>query len=204
MRQMVELLIIMGLMVGFVGCAKDNDRPTGPLEEITARYEGQPLEAETEIWDNGKVTIEYQYFRDQEGKMIQHGWYKRYDETRTLRLYGTYFEGKENYSGKWVGYDESGKLIWEQNYEDGKRTGKWLRYDESGTMTWEANYVDGKLHGREVEHNSNGKVINESSYVHGILEGKKVTEYYENGEKKNETNYLYGRLDGKSVGYYES
>ena len=127
MKRRLELLMVVGLVVGvvgFSGCSGDKDSPTGPREEITARYEGQTLEAETEIWDNGNVTVEYQYFRDQEGKMVQHGWYKRYDETRTLRLYGTYYEGKENYSGKWDGYKASGKVICEQNIEQAKREGK--------------------------------------------------------------------------------
>ena len=71
--------------------------------------------------------------------MVQHGWYKRYDKNGTLRVNGTYYEGKEKYNGKWAVYNESGKVVSEHNYEEGKREGKWVRYDESGKVMWEAN-----------------------------------------------------------------
>ena len=69
MKKMIGLLLIMGLMVSFGGCGGDKDSPTGPSEEITKGPQGQTLEVWTEKYDNGDVKVEYQYFRDGEGKV---------------------------------------------------------------------------------------------------------------------------------------
>ena len=157
--------MVLGLMVG---CGGDSDSPTEPSEEITTRYEGQTLEVGTENWDNGKATVEYQYFRDIEGKVVQHGWYKRYDESGTLRIDGTYYEGKEKYNGKWAVYNESGKVMWEANYVDGKLEGNEFEYYDTGKVMWEANYLDGKLVGKWIYYDEDGNITDEDIYENGV------------------------------------
>ena len=152
MKRFLGLLIIPVLAGAYVGCSEDNGRPTAPAEAIIPTYDGQVLEVGTENWDNGKASVQYQYFLDIEGKPVLHGWYKRYDENGILRVSGTFYEGKEKYHGKWIAYNEFGKVIWEQNYAHGKREGKWLRYDDSGKVAWEASYEDGRLDGIEYEY----------------------------------------------------
>ena len=43
-------------------------------------------------------------------------------------------EDEEKYNGKWVGYNESGEVLWEGNYVDGKEEGRWVFYDDDGSI----------------------------------------------------------------------
>ena len=114
MKRMFGLVMMMGLVVSvvrFTGCGGDSDSPTGP-SEITKGPQGQTLEVETEKWDNGNIKVEFQFYRDG-GSVVKHGWYKGYDEDGTLRVDGTYFEGKSDdvnpfTSGEWRDSSECG------------------------------------------------------------------------------------------------
>ena len=66
MKKILGLLILMGLMVSFVGCGLEG--PAGPKGP-----QGRTIEVWTEKYDNGNVKEEYQYFRDEEGKVVKHG-----------------------------------------------------------------------------------------------------------------------------------
>ena len=176
MKRIIGLLMVMGLMVG-VGCGGDKDSPTGPSNEVTKGPDGQTLEVVTRKWENGNIKVESQYFKDIEGKMVQHGYYKE--------------------------YYESGKVKREENIVDGKREGKSVLYYESGKVEWEVNYLDGKLEGKSVEYYESGKVKREGNLVDGKLEGKWVS-YYESGKVFIEGNIVDGKREGKWVGYDES
>ena len=79
MNRMIGLLMVLGLVVGFVGCSWDKDSPTGP----TKGPEGQTLEIKTEEWDNGNAKEEFQYYRDG-GTVIKHGFYKFYKSGKVM------------------------------------------------------------------------------------------------------------------------
>ena len=175
MKRMIGLVMMMGLVVG-VGCGGDKDSPTGPSNEVTKGPDGQTLEVVTRKWENGNIKVESQYFKDIEGKMVQHGYYKE--------------------------YYESGKVKREENIVDGKREGKSVLYYESGKVEWEENYVDGKLEGKSVWYYESGEVEREVNYVDGNKDGKWVY-YYESGEVKRERNYVDGKREGKWVDYDE-
>ena len=55
---------------------------------------------------------------------------------------GNYVDGKRE--GKWVGYDENGRVMREPNFVDGKLEGKWVEYDEEGNITDEDIWKDDK------------------------------------------------------------
>ena len=90
MKKILGLLMVVGLLVSFVGCGGDKDSPTGPSEEITKGPQGQTIEVWTEKYDNGDVKVEYQYFRDGEGKVVKHGYYKGYGEDGQIEIESTY------------------------------------------------------------------------------------------------------------------
>ena len=104
--------MMVGLMVGVVGCGGDSDTPTGLSEEVTSGEDsdtptgpsdvvvrgvlkgpdGQTLEIKTEEWDNGNIKVEFQYYRDG-GSVIKHGWYKGYSENGSIIDEDIYREG---------------------------------------------------------------------------------------------------------------
>ena len=100
-------------------------------------------------------------------------------------------------------YYESGKLMEEADYKNGKREGisKW--YYENGLLKGERNYKDGKLDGIIKWYYSTGSLGTEFNYKSGKLEGLTKL-YWENGNIKAEHNYKDGKRDGVNKQYYES
>ena len=107
MRQIIGILMTMGLMVGVVGCGNETEVVT----------ETQP--------QTGKLIEEYEVYRDEESnKRIKHGYYKSYYENGRMWKEGNYKSGIKN--GKWVEYDENGNTLREGKYKNGKEEGKWV------------------------------------------------------------------------------
>ena len=152
------------LIICLVGCGKDT--PTGPSEEITKGPEGQTLEVNTEEkWSNGNIKVEFQYYRDEEGKVVKHGYYKVYYEDGQLGMEVNYKDGKED--GRWVEYYENGKIRWEENYKDGLLDGKWVWYYENAQIKSEGNYKNGELDGKWVRYDEEGNITSERCYDMG-------------------------------------
>ena len=137
MKRMIGLLVMVVGVVGFNGCGgdSDSDSPTGPSNEVTKGPDGQTLEVGTIKWDNGNIKVEFQYFRDIAGKVVQYGYYNDYYESGKVKWESNYVYGK--LEGKSVWYYESGEVEREGNYVDGKRDGKSVYYDEEGNITRE-------------------------------------------------------------------
>ena len=164
MKRIIGLLMVLGLVVG-VGCGGDKDSPTGPSNEVTKGPDGQTLEVVTRKWENGNIKVESQYFKDIEGKMVQHGYYKEYYESGKVEWEVNYLDGK--LEGKSVEYYESGKVKREGNLVDGKLEGKWVSYYESGKVFIEGNIVDGKREGKWVGYDESGEVFDEDIWKDG-------------------------------------
>ena len=71
---------------------------------------------------------------------------------------------------------------------------------ESGEVVTEKNYVDGKLEGRAVGYGKTGNVVDQGNYVDGKLEGKLFL-YWDNGRVMSETNYVDGNKEGREHKY---
>ena len=93
MKRMFGLLMVVGLLVGIIGCSGDKDSPTGPSEEITEGPQGQTIEVKTEEWDDGDIKVEFQYYRVG-GSVIKHGYYKGYGKDGQIEIESTYKEDK--------------------------------------------------------------------------------------------------------------
>ena len=107
MKGMIGLLMVVGMVVGVVGCGDDKDSPTGP----TKGPQGLPIQ---ESWDNGQIKSEGNYKNgNKDGKWV---WYY---ESGKVKWEVNYVDGKQE--GKWVRYYESGKVWWEGNYVNGKK-----------------------------------------------------------------------------------
>lgn len=108
---------------------------------------------------------------------------------------------KANGIGK--GYYESGTLMGEGNFKDGKKNGISKSYYESGVLSGEGNYKDGKKNGIGKTYYESGVLRAEWNYKDGKSSGiSKI--YYESGALAYEGNYKDDKLNGISKGYYES
>ncbi len=59
--------------------------------------------------------------KDKTGKMINHGEYRHYNESKKIILEGMFVRGKKN--GVWIEKNEDGKKVLEKTYENGVEVG---------------------------------------------------------------------------------
>jgi antitoxin component YwqK of YwqJK toxin-antitoxin module len=168
MKRMIGLVMMVGV---WIGCGEDT--PTGP----TKGPQGQTLEVYNGEDEDGN-RIEYQFYRNGD-ELIKHGYYKEYDGDGTLRVDGTFEQGKwstgpqgqtlevyngENDWGSRIEYqfyrDKNGNHVYHGFYK--------LYWDpaisEGGKVMYERNWVDGKREGKWVEYDNDGNKIGEWCY----------------------------------------
>ena len=153
----------------------------------------------------------YQAFYDS-GKLLEEG--RRtgylYLDTKIGLVRGYYESGKpmyeENYdgnrnlkNGKAMYWYETGEKQAEGEYISG--TGKSINYYRSGAIRFERSFKDGNRHGLEKAFYESGKPLYEISFKEDLMDGKEIR-WYETGEKQVEGEYIAGT--GKSITYYRS
>lgn len=99
--------------------------------------------------------------------------------------------------GVWNYYSSNDILITVENYAMGKRTGTWKVFSsESGNLLEEKNYLNGKLNGVHKTYYTDGEVSLEVTYLDGKLNGH-ATAYYPKTHKISSTgDYLKGVRNG--------
>lgn len=99
--------------------------------------------------------------------------------------------------GVWNYYSSNDILITVENYAMGKRTGTWKVFSsESGNLLEEKNYLNGKLNGVHKTYYTDGEVSLEENYLDGKLNGH-ATAYYPKTHKISSTgDYLKGVRNG--------
>ncbi len=98
--------------------------------------------------------------------------------------------------GEWRYYSNADKLIAIENYALGKRTGTWKVFSaETGILLEERNYLDGKLNGPYKTYYVDGSVSLEQEYLDGKMNGK-CTAYYPKNIVSSTGNYLKGQRIG--------
>lgn len=71
-----------------------------------------------------------------------------------------------------VDYYESGKIKYEGNWKNGKKTGKWMSFYESGLPWSETRFIEGKREGNTASWYENGKKRFEGQYKNDKRHGK--------------------------------
>ena len=162
----------------------------------------------------------YNYYYRFKGEYLngkKNGKGKEYNNQGTLIFEGEYLNGK-----KWNGieYDEfgkiiseikngkgtfrkyeCGKLIYEEEYLDGKLTREAKEYTYlNGGLIYEGEVLNQKRNGKGKEYNSiNGSLKFEGEYLLGERHGK--GKEYKNGKLRFEGEYINGKRNGKGKEY---
>jgi antitoxin component YwqK of YwqJK toxin-antitoxin module len=100
-------------------------------------------------------------------------------------------------------YYQSGALMEEAPYLNGKREGMSTWYYETGIVKGKRLYKAGKLDGIIKWYYTTGSLGTEFNYKNGKLEGLTKL-YWENGNLKAEDYYENGRREGRKTLYYNS
>ena len=126
---------------------------------------------------------------------------KEFDENRTLRFEAVYKNNR--IEGEAVRYSEQGKIISQENYQQGKLNGlvRYYNYCKQGTNVTEANYKNGLLDGPWTVYMPGGKPLIQAYYQEGKLQGPYTT-LYKNGQVNVQENYGNGKLQGTRKIYF--
>ncbi|MCH7729889.1 MAG: hypothetical protein IH991_25975, partial [Planctomycetes bacterium] len=146
--------------------------------------EGLTIEVFRERFSDGSLKVERDVTLDADFNYINHGMYRR--------------------------WNESGKLIAEGRFDLGRRVDQWTRefarneskifaympfklFKEPFTST--ANFREGLLHGKWTIEDEEGRIVSEIEYVNGARHGQ-MTRFYPDGSKMREINFRNGYVDG--------
>ena len=103
---------------------------------------------------------------------------------------GIYIIAKKGYAKGYKLY--TNKVIFEDEYLNGKKNGKGKEYNYEGKVIFEGEYLNGKKHGKGKEYNDSGNLIFEGEYLNDKkIKGKKydnegnlILKLFANGEGK--------------------
>ncbi len=156
---------------------------------------------------------------------IPDGEAKEFTDSGKLKTEATYKDNKLN--GLLVRYDEEGKLLCKETYEQGTLKGpaEYYSYTQqetlhtlcnyknallegdftvtqsNGAIREQATYQKGKMHGLHRTYYSNGKLEVEEMLIDGKIQGTRKL-YFPDGQLWFEENYVNGRLDGDRTEFF--
>jgi len=174
--------------------------PDGKLKSVTEFKEGVHLVKTTLYHENGRKASEG-VFIDQ----IKDGIWNYYSNTDQLITVENYKNGQR--TGQWKTFsNETGILLEETNYLDGKKNGTHKTYYMDGTVSLEENYLNDKLHGKCATYYPKTGMATSGEYFNGSRTG--FWEFYDSQGKHRTTieyknNYVlktYVYLYTKGVG----
>lgn len=131
------------------------------------------------------------------GKLNQKGlrvgkWREYYYPDGQLKGMGSYEVGYR--SGEWIYYFIDGAIEQRGKYSSkGKPDDKWKWFYQSGQLMREETFKNGKENGWLIEYSDSGKVVTKGEYVDGLEEGEW---FYEMGDHYQSGRYEYGLKQG--------
>ena len=111
-------------------------------------YDNGIVSNKTELEDGVYVTIAYYKSGNLDYKrQNESGYFKSYYESGAKEIEANYFEF--DLVGEWKKYHENGKLEWLVTYKEGYRNGLYKKYDEYGNLKLEGTNLKDKVDGEE-------------------------------------------------------
>ena len=116
-----------------------------------------------------------------------------YPATRDTAEVARYRAGRED--DTWRKYYETGELMEERSYTQGKKTGDYLALWPNGNRKLHYRFKDDEYEGTCREWNESGRLVQEMNYVKGHEEGSQKM-YYDNGKIRSNYTIIAGRRYG--------
>ena len=134
-----------------------------------------------------------QFYVNEEGKEVFHGYYKEFYPNKEIRLNGTYVKGLKN--GDWKSWSQSGNLMLQQQWNKGIPDGDHKSWYANGQMKSLERYQQGIRSGRFESWFENGQRESRVEYSDNILKGA-YQKWYANGQEHIRCLYKDGKIDG--------
>ncbi len=117
------------------------------------------------------------------------GYFKSYYESGATEIEADYFE--RELVGAWKKYYENGEVEWLVSYKDGYRDGLYKHYYDNGNIKLEGNNTKDKVDGEEKRYLLNSVLEWEGNYKNGVLV-KTWTKYDTEGKKIEKVKFKTG------------
>lgn len=101
--------------------------------------------------------------------------------------------------GNGQSYDESGKLIYDGLWFNGKKSGNGKEYYENGNLAYEGDWKDCNRHGQGKEYCENGDILYEGTFYNNKRHGNSF--YFDKKNNKIKSNWKYGKKIDKEITY---
>jgi antitoxin component YwqK of YwqJK toxin-antitoxin module len=105
-----------------------------------------------------------------------------------------------NKIGEENNYNEFGKLVATNNFEDGILQGEQIFYYESGEVETKRTWVNGLLQGEEIVYYKSGEIEITTNYIDGLVDGE-LKLFSKNGNLLMRKKYLKGKLNGEVISF---
>ncbi len=105
-----------------------------------------------------------------------------------------------NKIGEENNYNEFGKLVATNNFEDGILQGEQIFYYESGEVETKRTWVNGLLQGEEIVYYKSGEIEITTNYIDGLVDGE-LKLFSKNGNLLMRRKYLKGKLNGEVISF---
>ncbi len=156
---------------------------------------GKSIKVQRILFANGNVSREYQYYLDNRGWEVRHGFHKTWRENGTPIVEEEFVDGKLNgiYRSWW---HDNGKIQEQGQYENGEKTGLWKNWNPEGILTHEREYLNGRLHGKCNEYEyTTGKIEKQGQYEQDMEVGV-WKRYHLSGQITDQGLYVKGKKEG--------
>lgn len=167
--------------------------------------EGQPDKVRDGEW---KFYDEEGYLKSVEHYKLgaKHGVAKTYYDTGKLLREEEFVNGKQE--GKFTEYYENGRVRALRQYRDGTFHGEMKIFAADGTSILQGTYENGRQHGVWIEFNDSGKIKMTTKYNNGEVvatrrENGEFTDYYPNGIPKSHYTFENGKKNGPFSEWFE-
>ena len=127
----------------------------------------QPLRTIKQWYDDARQypKLEYQVKRDRPS--ILHGRYLKYDEKGKLQIQGIYQNNRPN--GQWTFYYPNGNIKSLGRFAAGNRAGEWLQYHNNDSLKSKGSYSEDKKNGLWLYYAEDGKLTKKGNYCYDRL-----------------------------------
>ncbi|MBK7243873.1 MAG: hypothetical protein IPH98_08435 [Saprospiraceae bacterium] len=160
----------------------------------------------TQFHFSGRKQSEYEFYNREEN-----GYVRYWNEEGILTLehqyeYKDYGHFQSSIRvGEWRDWDDQGKLIRVNNFDNDELHGKQIEFYETGQVKIEEFYINGQRDSTLTEYHSNGQIFKQVRYRKGeFIEKNPNIEYHPNGKKRGKGNLEEGRKIGTWTYYYEN
>lgn len=178
--------------------------PSGAIHKKFSYLNGIGFGKSESWYKNGKKESEsdgaqnnrWNYWTEDGTQIIKegNGYYIGYHPNGALQIKGKYVNGLQE--GEWKWYRESGKVLYIENFVNGKQNGDYIFYFENGQIRTFGQYQNGKMEGIWKEWNIDGKQISVLVRNNGAANGEYIS-WYDNGNMQSKGVFKVGKEDGK-------